>query len=221
MASKNEEQKQAPVVVAAEPVVEPAKAPAAAASAVKGKGTVGKAPASTAVAAKAAPRTAAKAPVKAEPAKKAPAKAKPVSAKVQASQVALAKALATAQAVKLTPRPAAAKVDKAEKAEKAGKVAKAPKAAKPAKPVKAAKPAKLEKPKKVPLVRDSFTMPENEYAVIANLKKRLQGSGVAAKKSELLRAGVALLAALKDVDLAAAVAKVEKIKTGRPAKSGK
>lgn len=80
---------------------------------------------------------------------------------------------------------------------------------------KAKKPAKPKKPK---LVRDSYAMPEVEYAQIAELKKRLAGVGVAVKKSELLRGGIAVLAALDDMALQAVLAGVERIKTGRPAK---
>lgn len=134
----------------------------------------------------------------------APKAAKPLDPAVQASKEALAKALAAAQAVKIEkPLGKPVKAEKVEKAEKP------------------AKEAKAVKPKKAKLVRDSFTMPENEYARIAELKKRLLDKGVVAKKSELLRAGVAVLAALDDAGLAAAMEKVEIIKTGRPAKSGK
>lgn len=87
-----------------------------------------------------------------------------------------------------------------------------------AKPVKAAKPVKVEKPKKPKLVRDSYTMPENEYALLASLKKRLLAKGVAAKKSELLRAGLTVLSEQSDAALAAQIAKLTPIKTGRPAK---
>jgi len=83
-----------------------------------------------------------------------------------------------------------------------------------AKPV-AAKPAKA---KKVKLVRDSYAMPESEYAQIGTLKKRLATLGCAVKKSELLRGGIAVLAALNDAELQAVMARVERIKTGRPAK---
>lgn len=75
-----------------------------------------------------------------------------------------------------------------------------------------------EKPRKVRLVRDSFTMPEHEYVRIAELKKRLQGLGQGMKKSELLRAGLILLDALNEAELKAVCARVERIKTGRPAK---
>jgi len=80
---------------------------------------------------------------------------------------------------------------------------------------KAAKPAKA---KKVKLVRDSSAMPDNEYAEIGMLKKRLSGLGNDVKKSELLRGGIAALAALNDAELKAVMGRVERIKTGRPAK---
>lgn len=91
-------------------------------------------------------------------------------------------------------------------------------AAKSAASKKTEKPAKA---KKVKLVRDSFTMPETEYAVIALLKKRCLKAGVSAKKSEILRAAVAGLAKLSDASVAAAIRRLEAIKTGRPAKESK
>lgn len=87
-----------------------------------------------------------------------------------------------------------------------------------AKTNKKGKPSKVKKPK---LVRDSFTMPEPEYALIAALKKRCLSAGVPAKKSEILRAAVAYLAKLSDTSVLAAVRRLEFIKTGRPAKSSK
>jgi len=83
---------------------------------------------------------------------------------------------------------------------------------------KAGKPAKAKKAK---LVRDSFTMPDLEYALIAALKKRCLDAGVSAKKSEILRAAVANLVKLSDAALVAAVRRLEVIKTGRPAKKSK
>ena len=61
-------------------------------------------------------------------------------------------------------------------------------------------------------------MPDTEYAQIGVLKKRLSGLGNDVKKSELLRGGIALLAALNDAELKAVMGRVERIKTGRPAK---
>ena len=86
---------------------------------------------------------------------------------------------------------------------------------------KAAAPAKAtaKKPKKEhkeKVVRDSFTMPQNDYALIATLKERANGTHV--KKSELLRAGLRLLSKLTAAQLKKSVADLEKIKTGRPKK---
>lgn len=77
---------------------------------------------------------------------------------------------------------------------------------------------KAQKAKKGRLVRDSYAMPESEYARIGELKKRMAALGDKVRKSELLRAGIALLAALDDGQLKAALRRVERIKTGRPAK---
>jgi len=89
-------------------------------------------------------------------------------------------------------------------------------AAKPqasAKPVKAAKPEKTKKPK---LVRDSFTIPKAEYVVLDDLKQRAARLTRPAKKSELLRAGIKLLAGLSDAAFLTALEQVPAIKTGRP-----
>ncbi|BDU55741.1 MULTISPECIES: hypothetical protein [unclassified Limnohabitans] len=86
----------------------------------------------------------------------------------------------------------------------------------PAKPVKAVKPAKVKKPK---LVRDSFTIPKDEYVVVDSLKVRAGKLGQAVKKSELLRAGVKALAAMSDIQFKAALNNVPTIKTGRPKNS--
>jgi len=74
--------------------------------------------------------------------------------------------------------------------------------------------AKKRKPGKV--IRDSFTMPVADYELLGVLKKRCIGLGVAIKKSELLRAGLAALERLPDESLARVVAEVETVKTGRP-----
>ena len=55
------------------------------------------------------------------------------------------------------------------------------------------KAAKSVKPVKV--IRDSFTIPAAEHRLIGALKKRCIGLGVAIKKRELLRAGLAVLVA--------------------------
>ncbi|MDY0745127.1 hypothetical protein SNE35_11435 [Paucibacter sp. R3-3] len=87
-------------------------------------------------------------------------------------------------------------------------------AAKPT--AKPAAPAAEAKPAKVKLVRDSFTMPSDEYAALGQLKQRALAAAHPVKKSELLRAGVKLLAGLSDAALLRALKNVPAIKTGRP-----
>jgi hypothetical protein len=77
---------------------------------------------------------------------------------------------------------------------------------------------KKEKPRKIKMKRDSFTMPKDEYAQIDLLKKRLINLGQPAKKSELIRAGIQLLAGMSDSTLKATLSKIPVIKTGRPKK---
>ena len=91
-----------------------------------------------------------------------------------------------------------------------------PTATKTAQPTHAKHPAKAPKVKKPKLVRDSFTIPKAEYEVIHTLKTRGQKLGHAVKKSELLRAGIKLLATLNDAAFKAALLQVPVIKTGRP-----
>ena len=134
---------------------------------------------------------------------------------------------AKAPARKAAPKPAVSKVatPKAPAAKKPAAKAPATKrtapqttVAKPAaaKPV-AAKPTKAEaKPKKPKLVRDSFTIPKDEYAGIDTLKERSVALGRPAKKSELLRAGLMALLAMSPNALHAALEAVPTIKTGRP-----
>lgn len=79
------------------------------------------------------------------------------------------------------------------------------------------KPVKVAKAKKPKMIRDSFTIPKTEYVVIEALKERAGKLSRAAKKSELLRAGVKALAAMSDAAFLAALTAVPTIKTGRPA----
>ena len=66
------------------------------------------------------------------------------------------------------------------------------------------------------VVRDSFTMPEYDYALIAEIQKRCLGKGLPMTKGEVLRAGLRALDSLSDTALHGLAGKVEKIKTGRP-----
>lgn len=89
---------------------------------------------------------------------------------------------------------------------------------KPAKAEKAEKADKADKSKKPKLVRDSFTIPKAEYTVLDSLKERAARGGCPARKSELLRAGIKVLAGMDDASFLAAMKQVPTIKTGRPAK---
>jgi hypothetical protein len=67
-------------------------------------------------------------------------------------------------------------------------------------------------------VRDSFTMPEADFALIATLKARALAGQRETKKSELLRAGLHALAGLETAALVASLARLEPVKIGRPKK---
>ena len=88
-----------------------------------------------------------------------------------------------------------------------------------AKPVAATKT--IAKPKKVKLVRGNYSMPAHEHELFVDLKKRAKKLGKEFKKSEFLRAGIAHLVSLTDTVLVNALAKVERVKAGRPAKKSK
>ncbi len=69
---------------------------------------------------------------------------------------------------------------------------------------------------KAKLVRDSFTMPHAEFEQIATLKARALAFGRPVKKSELLRAGLHALVAMKDAALRKAIDQLVPLKPGRP-----
>jgi hypothetical protein len=82
------------------------------------------------------------------------------------------------------------------------------------------KSPKADKPQKArkALVRDSFTMPRDDFDLIDKLKARALDAKRAAKKSELLRAGLHALNILEAAALAAALDSLVPVKTGRPQK---
>jgi hypothetical protein len=164
-----------------------------------------------------------KAPVSAEasPAKTGKQVAPPAAIEKVAPKPRAAKKAVAAKPVKKevaekpapTPKAPAKPVKKAPAATKE-KVAEAPKDEKADKAAKAKKQA----PKKPKLVRDSFTIPEGDYALFVSLKQRALGAGIEVKKGEILRAALATLAKLDDAELVKAIGLVERIKTGRPKK---
>lgn len=72
---------------------------------------------------------------------------------------------------------------------------------------------------RVKVVRDSFTMPQADYDLIAALKEKALGAGLQVKKSELLRAGLLALDKLSVAQLKRAVTGLDKIQIGRPKKT--
>ena len=79
--------------------------------------------------------------------------------------------------------------------------------------------SKSKSTKKAKLVRDSFTMPKDEYQAIEVLKQRATRLQRPAKKSELLRAGIKALTAMDDKQFAVVLSLVPALKTGRPVRS--
>ena len=67
-------------------------------------------------------------------------------------------------------------------------------------------------------MRDSCTMPQTDYDLIAALKQKALKAGLHVKKSELLRASLQAFSKLNAVQLKRAITSLEKIKTGRPKK---
>ncbi len=131
------------------------------------------------------------------PAKKAPVKKAPVK-----SALAVAKPVA-----KPVTKPASKAVPKAVAVKK-------PVAAAPAQTKAAAKV----KPKKDKLIRDSFTIPESEYNVLADIKKSCLNAAVDVKKSQLIRIAIAQLSSMSVPKLSAALKSLAVVQTGRPKK---
>ena len=86
-----------------------------------------------------------------------------------------------------------------------------------AKPVK---PAKPKKPAKVKVIRDSFTMPEADFAIIDRIKLRAIEWKQPVKKSEVLRAALYALGALPDAQVKKLLSGLSPVKKGRPNKAG-
>lgn len=87
-----------------------------------------------------------------------------------------------------------------------------------AEPAEKKKDKDKHKAKKPKLVRDSFTMPEEEYAALGDMKKTCLKAGVTVKKSELLRVAVSLLRKMDMPQLQQALDALTPVKAGRPRK---
>jgi hypothetical protein len=94
-------------------------------------------------------------------------------------------------------------------------------ATKKKKPVKAAPKSAAKKPEKAPkvkVVRDSFSMPQDEYEEIAKIKASFRKAGIPMKKSEVLRVGLKALGDLSMAQKKRLLASLQKVKTSRPNK---
>jgi hypothetical protein len=161
----------------------------------------------------AAAKAAAAKPVAGTPAAGTPAAAKPAAtkpvAKPAAAKAAAVKPAATKPVAAKAAAPAASKA-----------VAAKPTAARVRSTAAAAVDIDTrEKARKPKLVRDSFTMPEQEYAVLGQVKKACLKAGFDIKKSELLRIGVALINQIDLVTLKTVLVALPQLKTGRPKKN--
>jgi hypothetical protein len=67
-------------------------------------------------------------------------------------------------------------------------------------------------------IHDSFNMPAEDYALLQELKKRALAAAMDVKKSQLLRAGIRMLASLSDEVFKLAISAVPAGRKGRPAK---
>lgn len=100
------------------------------------------------------------------------------------------------------------------KSEKSAKAEKLAPAKRKSSPMTAALPAQPMKKDK--LIRDSFTLPREDFELIAALKDRALDFKRPTKKSELLRAGLQVLASLDQTKLRTALDALRPLKAGRP-----
>ena len=69
------------------------------------------------------------------------------------------------------------------------------------------------------LVRDSFTIPEDELQLLADTKKKCLKAGIDIKKSELIRIGISIVHGLGLSRIKKEKNMLQPIKTGRPKKA--
>ncbi len=66
------------------------------------------------------------------------------------------------------------------------------------------------------VIRDTFSLPPADYALLEQLRNRALSVGLAINKSELVRAGLRLLSELNEADFRHLIQRVDKVKPGRP-----
>ena len=74
----------------------------------------------------------------------------------------------------------------------------------------------LRKPEHAKVVRDGFSMPAGDHALIAAIQKKAMGAGFHMSKSEVFRAALRVLSELSAEDLQRVYASLERVKPGRP-----
>lgn len=150
------------------------------------------------------------------PAKQPTAKS---AARQSASQSKVASTTASATKVKTVAKTSVKSAGKKSVASGTAKSASKPTAKSKAQ-AKAKAPVKGEK-SKTKLVRDTVTMPREDWDLLQSLKTRALSFNRPTKKSELLRAGLKLLAGLTDAKLQAALESLTPLKAESNKGSGK
>lgn len=74
--------------------------------------------------------------------------------------------------------------------------------------------ARLREPNRV--VRATFSLPSSAVSEIEDLRKKLAAAGYILNRSELVRVGLAALTSLKSKEAERAIAKISRLKAGRP-----
>jgi hypothetical protein len=77
-------------------------------------------------------------------------------------------------------------------------------------------PSAPQAPPRDKVVRDGFSMPASDYALIGEMQAALLELRVSVTKSEVVRAGLHALKQLNGDELVALFGSLEKVKTGRP-----
>ena len=70
-------------------------------------------------------------------------------------------------------------------------------------------------PVKRSVIRDTFSMPSNDYALIAKLRQRCLSYGIATTKSGIVRAGLNSLDSLNEKQLRLIISQLEETRPGR------
>jgi hypothetical protein len=81
--------------------------------------------------------------------------------------------------------------------------------------LKSAEPALEKIPQKSSVVRDTFSMPPADCALIETLRTTAARDGRIVSKSEIIRAGLHALCRLNGPDLVEVIKRLEKVKPGR------